>query len=162
MKKKPTVVQALAPIIFMIVALTIGNGFLKMKVEPIMVLSAFFAGIIALSLGYTWKEMQDAIIDKIASALPATLILWSVGFLIGSLMFAGTVPMIIYYGVQLISPKFLLVTAFLASALVSTVTGTSWGSAGTIGVAMMGDCRWFRRIFTSYSWSNSRRSFLWR
>lgn len=138
MKKKPTVVQALAPIIFMIVALTIGNGFLKMKVEPIMVLSAFFAGIIALSLGYTWKEMQDAIIDKIASALPATLILWSVGFLIGSLMFAGTVPMIIYYGVQLISPKFLLVTAFLASALVSTVTGTSWGSAGTIGVAMMG------------------------
>ncbi|CEP80742.1 Na+/H+ antiporter NhaC [Paraclostridium sordellii] len=137
-KKKPTVLQAITPILFMIVALAIGYGYLKMKIEPIMVISAFFAAIIALKLGYTWEEMQKSIIDKIASALPATLILWSVGFLIGSLMFAGTVPMIIYYGVQLINPKFILVTAFISSALLSLVTGTSWGAAGTIGVAMMG------------------------
>lgn len=137
-KKKPTLAQALTPIIFMVIALTVGYGVLKIKIEPIMVISAFLAGIIALRLGYTWDEMQKSIIDKIASALPATLILWSVGFLIGSLMFAGTVPMIIYYGVQMISPKFLLVTAFLASAILSIVTGTSWGAAGTIGVAMMG------------------------
>ncbi|CEN78566.1 Na+/H+ antiporter NhaC [Paraclostridium sordellii] len=137
-KKKPTVLQAIIPILFMIVALAVGYGYLKMKIEPIMVISAFFAAIIALKLGYTWEEMQKSIIDKIASALPATLILWSVGFLIGSLMFAGTVPMIIYYGVQLINPKFILVTAFISSALLSLVTGTSWGAAGTIGVAMMG------------------------
>ncbi len=138
MKKKPTVIQALIPILFMILSLTIGYGYFKMKIEPIMIVSAFVAAGIAISLGYTWKEMQDSIIDKIASALPATLILWSVGFLIGSLMFSGTVPMIIYYGVQMINPKFLLVTAFILSALLSTVTGTSWGAAGTIGVAMMG------------------------
>lgn len=137
-KKKPTVLQAIIPILFMIVALAVGYGYLKMKIEPIMVISAFFAAIIALKLGYTWEEMQKSIIDKIASALPATLILWSVGFLIGSLMFAGTVPMIIYYGVQLINPKFILVTAFISSALLSLVTGTSWGAAGTIGVAIMG------------------------
>lgn len=137
-KKKPTVLQAITPILFMILALAVGYGYLKMKIEPIMVISAFFAAIIALKLGYTWEEMQKSIIDKIASALPATLILWSVGFLIGSLMFAGTVPMIIYYGVQLINPKFILVTAFISSALLSLVTGTSWGAAGTIGVAMMG------------------------
>ncbi|MGL4796748.1 MAG: Na+/H+ antiporter NhaC family protein [Paraclostridium sp.] len=137
-KKRPSVLQALTPIIFMIIALSVGYGYFKMKIEPIMVLSAFVAAIIAIRLGYTWEEMQKSIIDKIASALPATLILWSVGFLIGSLMFAGTVPMIIYYGVQMINPKFLLVTAFLASAILSIVTGTSWGAAGTIGVAMMG------------------------
>lgn len=137
-RKRPTVLQAILPIIFMIVLLSVGHGYLKIKVEPLMVISAFFAAIIALKLGYTWEEMQKSIIDKITSALPATLILWSVGFLIGSLMFAGTVPMIIYYGVQLISPKFILVTAFFASAILSVVTGTSWGSAGTIGVAMMG------------------------
>ncbi|MDU6250254.1 MAG: Na+/H+ antiporter NhaC family protein, partial [Paeniclostridium sordellii] len=137
-KKQPTVLQAITPILFMILALAVGYGYLKMKIEPIMVISAFFAAIIALKLGYTWEEMQKSIIDKIASALPATLILWSVGFLIGSLMFAGTVPMIIYYGVQLINPKFILVTAFISSALLSLVTGTSWGAAGTIGVAMMG------------------------
>ncbi len=138
MKKKPTVLQALTPIIFIVLALTIGYGYFKMKIEPLMVISAFVAGVIALRLGYTWKEMQDAIVEKIASALPATLILWSVGFLIGALMFAGTVPMIIYYGVQMINPKFLLVTAFILSALLSTITGTSWGAAGTIGVALMG------------------------
>lgn len=137
-KKKPSLLQALTPIIFMVVALALGYGVLKIKAEPIMIASAFVAGIIALKLGYTWEEMQKAIVDKIASALPATLILWSVGLLIGALMYSGTVPMIIYYGVQMINPKFILVTAFLSSAVLSVVTGTSWGAAGTIGVAMMG------------------------
>lgn len=137
-KKKPSLLQALTPIIFMVVALALGYGVLKIKAEPIMIASAFVAGIIALKLGYTWEEMQKAIVDKIASALPATLILWSVGLLIGALMYSGTVPMIIYYGVQMINPKFILVTAFLSSAILSVVTGTSWGAAGTIGVAMMG------------------------
>lgn len=137
-KKKPSLLQALIPIIFMVVALALGYGVLKIKAEPIMIASAFVAGIIALKLGYTWEEMQKAIVDKIASALPATLILWSVGLLIGALMYSGTVPMIIYYGVQMINPKFILVTAFLSSAILSVVTGTSWGAAGTIGVAMMG------------------------
>ena len=59
MKKKPTILQALTPIIFIVVALTIGYGYFKMKIEPLMVISAFVAGSIALKLGYTWKEMQD-------------------------------------------------------------------------------------------------------
>ena len=137
-KKKPTLAQALTPIIFMVIALALGYGVFKIKAEPIIICSAFIAGIIALKLGYNWNDIQQAIVDKIASALPATLILWSVGLLIGSLMFSGAVPMIIYYGVQMINPKFILVTAFLASALLAIVTGTSWGAAGTIGVAMMG------------------------
>lgn len=137
-KKKPTLLQALIPIVFMIVALAIGYGVLGINAEPIMIASAFIAGIIAFKLGYTWDEMQNAIVDKIASALPATLILWSVGLLIGALMFSGAVPMIIYYGIQMINPKFILVTAFLLSSLLAMITGTSWGSAGTIGVAMMG------------------------
>lgn len=137
-RKKPTLGQAIFPIVFMVLALSIGYGYFKLRTEPLMVLSAFVAGVIAWRLGYTWKEMQDAIIEKISRALPATLILWSVGFLIGSWMFSGTVPMIIYYGVQIVNPKFLLATAFIITAIVSTVTGTSWGSAGTIGVALMG------------------------
>lgn len=136
-RKKPSLLQAVFPIAFMIFALAMGFKF-KLRTEPLLIISAFVAGIIAKSLGYTWKEMQEAIIEKIAAAMPATLILWSVGFLIGSWMFSGTVPMIIYYGVQIVNPKFLLVTAFIITAIVSTVTGTSWGSAGTIGVALMG------------------------
>lgn len=137
-KKKPTLLQALIPITFMVISLALGYGFLGIKAEPIIICSTFVAGIIAIRLGFTWEDMQKSIVDKIASSLPATLILWSVGLLIGALMFSGAVPMIIYYGVQMINPKFILVTAFLSSALLAIITGTSWGAAGTIGVAMMG------------------------
>lgn len=137
-KQKPTFAQAMIPILFMVLSLTFGVGVLKLRTEPILILSAFVAGFIAWRLGYSWDEMQDGVIEKIARALPSTLILWSVGLLIGSWMYCGTVPMIIYYGVEIVNPKYLLVTAFIISAILSTVTGTSWGSAGTIGVAIMG------------------------
>ncbi len=138
MKKQPSFLQSIFPIVFMIGALAVGYGYLGYRAEPILITSAFVAGFIALRLGYRWKDLQAAIIEKIARAMPATLVLWSVGLLIGSWIFSGTVPMIIYYGVQVTNPKFLLVSAFLITALVSTVTGTSWGSAGTIGLAIMG------------------------
>jgi len=137
-KKKPTFVQGFIPILFMVISLTIGVGILKIRTEPIIILSSFVAGFIAWKLGYSWDELQAGIVEKISRALPATLILWSVGLLIGSWMFSGTVPMIIYYGVEIVNPKYLLVTAFIISAILSTITGTSWGSAGTIGVAIMG------------------------
>lgn len=137
-KLKPTTLQAVSPLAVMIILLTVGVGIFKLRAEPIILICASFAAIIALRLGYTWEELQKGIIEKIASALPATLILWSVGLLIGSWMFSGTVPMIIYYGVDLINPRFIYISAFLITAVLSTVTGTSWGSAGTIGVAIMG------------------------
>lgn len=137
-KRKPTALQAIFPIAFMFVILAIGYGLMGLKTEILIITAGLVAGLMAYYLGYSWKEMQDAVIDKIASTLPATLILWSVGLLIGGLMFCGAVPMIIYYGVQMVNPKFMLVTAFFGSALLSVVTGTSWGAAGTIGVAMMG------------------------
>lgn len=137
-KRTPTLFQSLIPITFMVVGLAIGVGIFKLRTEPIIILSAFIAAIIALRLGYNWLEMQEAIIEKISKALPATLILWSVGLLIGSWMFSGTVPMLIYYGVQFINPKFLLVTAFVITAIIAMFTGTSWGAAGTVGVALMG------------------------
>ena len=137
-KKKPTLGQAIFPILFMILVLAIGYGYFGLKTEPLLILSAFAAGSLALMLGYSWKDMEEAIIDKIKTSMPAILILLSVGFLIGSWMFSGTVPMIIYYGVEIVNPQYLLVSAFLITALISTVTGTSWGAAGTIGVAIMG------------------------
>lgn len=137
-KIKPSFKKSIFPILFMIVSLTIGVGFLKLPTEPLILISAFVAGFMALSLGYNWDEMQKGIIEKIADALPATLILWSVGLLIGSWMFSGIVPMLIYYGVEIIDPRFLLVSAFIVTAILSTITGTSWGSVGTIGVAVMG------------------------
>lgn len=137
-KKQASLGVAIIPILFMVTLLAVGKGVFKFRVEPLLLISAMVASFITWRLGYSWKEMESSIVTKIAKALPAILILWSVGLLIGSWMFSGTVPMIIYYGVQIVNPKFLIVSAFFITALVSTVTGTSWGSAGTIGVAIMG------------------------
>lgn len=137
-KIRPSFKIAITPIIFMIVALVVGVGIMKLRTEPVLILVAFLTGFLAWRLGYTWKEMQKGIVEKISMSMPAILILWSVGVLIGSWMYSGAIPMIIYYGVEIVNPKFLLVTAFIITAIFSTVTGTSWGSAGTIGVAIMG------------------------
>lgn len=137
-KRKPTTWQALFPIVFMFVILGVGYGYLGLATEVLIVLACVVAGCMAYYLGYSWQELIDAAIKKVSDTLSATFILWSVGFLIGGLMFCGAIPMIINYGVQMVNPRFMLVTAFLSSALLSIVTGTSWGAAGTIGVAMMG------------------------
>ena len=137
-KKEPSFLLALTPILVMIVGLALGVGYMKLKVEPIILIAALVAGGIAWRLGYSWSELQEGAIEKISSSLPALMILWAVGLLIGSWVFSGTIPMIIYYGVDLISPQYLVLTAFVIAAIISTVTGTSWGSAGTVGVAIMG------------------------
>ncbi|HIZ64357.1 MAG TPA: Na+/H+ antiporter NhaC [Candidatus Blautia pullicola] len=137
-KRKPTTLQALFPIVFMFVILGVGYGYLGLATEVLIVVACIVAGCMASYLGYTWQELIDAAVKKVSDTLSATFILWSVGFLIGGLMFCGAIPMIINYGVQIVNPRFMLVTAFLSSALLSIVTGTSWGAAGTIGVAMMG------------------------
>jgi NhaC family Na+:H+ antiporter len=70
--------------------------------------------------------------------MPAILIMLTVGVLIGSWMASGTIPMVIYYGLKLISPKFFLVTACFVCSITALATGTSWGTIGTVGVAFIG------------------------
>ncbi len=137
-KKQASFGQAIAPIVIMLILLVTGVGFMGLRAEPILLMVAFVAGFIAWRLGYSWKEMEDGIVAKLSMAMPAIIILWVVGMMIGSWMFSGAIPMMIYYGVNIINPRFLLVTAFIISAFFSTVTGTSWGSVGTVGVAIIG------------------------
>src|SRR5699024_4685466 len=65
-------------------------------------------------------------------------ILFSIGVIIGAWVFSGTIPMLIYYGVDLINPNYIYLIAFIVPSIFSILTGTSWGSAGTIGVVLMG------------------------
>lgn len=137
-KRAPTFLEAIIPIIAMLVILTVGKGVLGYSTEPLLILVAIIAAIIAVRVGCTWDEMLDEISQKIAKGMPAILILISVGALVGTWMSAGTIPMMIYYGVQIVNPNWMLLTAFLITAVVSVVTGTSWGSVATMGVALMG------------------------
>jgi Na+:H+ antiporter, NhaC family len=136
-----TTLEALLPL-FVLVGLLVAGGLTvgvtgEMLVAVILAAAAS-AGFIAARHGVTWDEIQRSTGDKIAAVLPALLILLSIGMLIATWVLSGTIPWLVYQGVRLVRPELLIITAFLATAVMSLCTGTSWGSAGTIGVALMG------------------------
>ncbi|URL02172.1 Na+/H+ antiporter NhaC [Avibacterium sp. 20-126] len=136
--RTPSLMEALSPILVMLILLGLGYAFFDLPPEPLMIISCVFAGGLVKYLGYSYDEMLGAIAGKIAKTMPALLILITVGLLIGTWIAGGTIPMMIYYGLKVIDPKFLYITALLLTSIVSVCTGTSWGSAGTVGVAFMG------------------------
>jgi len=129
---------ALLPLLFMAGLLGVGYGVYKIKPQVLLVVAAFFTGLLALLLRFNWKEMERGIVDSIHKAMPAILIMLTVGILIGAWIACGTIPLVIYYGLKIISPQFFLVTACLVCTLTAMATGTSWGTVGTLGVAFMG------------------------
>ena len=103
-----------------------------------MLLGVMVASIVALRCGFDWHTIQNGMVRGITNALPATIILIIVGILIGVWILAGVVPTLIYYGLIILSPAIFLPATLIICALTSLATGTSWGTTGTIGVALMG------------------------
>lgn len=153
--KPITVKKALPPILFFFVVLIYGlfihpqlvrasepeaNGpALNMLPLEILVLIAIcFSSFYLLYLGYSWKKIQKHIVKKVSESLPVVFILLAIGVLIGSWMVSGTIPMMIYYGISLVNADWIYVFSFVICIIFSLLTGTSWGSAGTIGVVMIG------------------------
>jgi len=137
-KRQPTFFESLLPLICVALFLGIGYGIFKLKAEFLLIAAAFVSGLIALRLGYTWQELEQGIVLSISKGMPAMLIVICVGLLIGSWIACGTIPMLVYFGLKIISPQFFLVTACIVCSVVSLFTGTSWGTVGTMGVAFMG------------------------
>lgn len=136
--KQASLIVALIPLILMGLLLGIGYGIYKIRPQVLLVAAAFLTGILGFILRFKWQDMERGIVDSIHKAMPAILIMLCVGILIGSWIAGGTIPMVIYFGLKLISPKFFLVTACFVCSLTSIATGTSWGTIGTLGVAFIG------------------------
>ena len=136
--RTPTLAVALLPLVVMALLLGVGYGVYHIKAQILLVCAAAFTGCVGWALGYGWSELLDGIVDSIRKAMPAILIMLCVGLLIGSWISCGTIPMIMYYGLKIISPQYFLVTACVVCTVVSLATGTSWGTIGTLGVALMG------------------------
>ena len=140
---KPTILQALFPILFLIVALFInvrifGDAALDGSNQIILMLSAGVASIVALRLGYKWKKIRTSIVKSISSALSSIIILLLIGSLAGTWLLSGVVPAMIYYGLQVLNPTIFLVAATIVCAIVSVATGSSWTTAATVGIALIG------------------------
>ena len=137
-KKKLNLGLAMLPIVAMLLLLIIGYGQLGLRIEPLLLVSAAIAAALAWWQGYRWEDIIDSIVAKLAKAMPVIMILICVGGLIGTWMFSGTIPYMVYWGLKLISPQYILIAAFFITSVISVCTGTSWGAAGTVGVALMG------------------------
>ena len=122
----------------MFIILMGGRLYLNYRIEPLILFSAVIAGLVAWYLRCPWQKLEKAILNKIDVAMQGMLVIFSVGCMVGAWMFCGTVPYMVYWGLQLVNPHYMLLSAFLICTLTSCCTGTSWGSAATIGVAMIG------------------------
>ena len=141
--KNPTMLDAIAPIVVLIIMLSFsvylyGDDSSYGANQIALILSASIAAIIAIKNGYTWKEVETGIVKGIGMGMRAILILLAVGALIGTLIMSGTVPAMIYYGLNILSPSIFYFTACVICAIASLSIGSSWTVAGTLGVALMG------------------------
>ena len=141
--KSPTLIDAIIPIIVLIIMLSVsvylyGDNSSYGANQIALILSASIAAIIAIKNGYSWKEVESGIVKGIGMGMRAILILLAVGALIGTLIMSGTVPAMIFYGLDILSPSFFYFTACIICAISSISIGSSWTVAGTLGVALMG------------------------
>jgi Na+:H+ antiporter, NhaC family len=141
--RPPSLLDALLPMIVLIalIASTIalfGVGATDGPLQVALFLSAAFASLIAFKNGYTVAAVADAAVGGVTSALGAVFILLAVGALIGTWNMAGTIPTVVHYGIGLLSPTWFYVASAAICALVGTITGSSWTTAGTLGVAFVG------------------------
>ncbi len=138
-KKEATIGFSLIPVIVVVAVLAVAIiGFGQDPHIPILIGAVVGALIAVYKLGYNWEEVEKGIIDSIGSVMQAILILAIIGMLIGTWIGGGIVPTLIYYGLQILSPTFFLITALLLCSVVALATGSSWTTAGTVGVALIG------------------------
>ena len=144
MKKTPPVHISIIPVILLVALLfftisIFGSDALSGGSQISLLTATAVCVFIALVWYKTpWKEFEKAMIRNIASVATAVIVLLIIGALSGSWMISGIVPTLIYYGLQIIHPTFFLASACIICALVSVMTGSSWTTIATIGVALMG------------------------
>ena len=103
-----------------------------------LILAATIAAVIGRRFGHGWNELQDGILDAIRMAMGAILILLVIGMLMGTWIIAGIVPTLVHWGLELLHPTYFLPTTCIVCSIVSVVSGSSWSTAGTVGLALIG------------------------
>ncbi|MFH1811715.1 MAG: Na+/H+ antiporter NhaC [Pseudomonadota bacterium] len=138
--RAPRLWEALVPIVIAAALVSSGIVFLRDEAPvPILLLLACIApSVLALRLGLPWSEVEDGLVKGMTLALKAAVILLVVGTTIGTWAASGTVAALVSYGLEVLSPNWFLPASCFICAVVSLATGSSWSTAATVGVALMG------------------------
>ncbi|NVP56700.1 Na+/H+ antiporter NhaC family protein [Mycoplana rhizolycopersici] len=141
--RPPSLLDALTPCVTLIVLLALsyllfGDTASSGPNQIALVFCGLVAAGIAYKNGMAWSGIREAVVQGIATGLPAIMILLSVGSLIGTWALSGTIMSMVYYGLKLLSPNYFYATTALVCAVVAFGIGSSWTVAGTIGIGLMG------------------------
>ena len=133
---------ALSPILFLIVLLSFNvimfDDVLGGANQLALLFSGALAAIIGIYYGSKWKDIMEGIGNSIKSIVPAIIMLLLIGSLAGTWLISGVIPTMIYYGLQVLNPTIFLFATAIITAIVSLVTGSSWSTIATIGIALLG------------------------
>lgn len=135
-KNQPSKIAAYFILVSIIVPLAVGMPY-QIDIKILLLLALTFTVLIALSDGWGFSQIMDSMSSGIVRAFPALCIFILIGALIGSWIQGGIIQTLIFYGLHILSPAFFLPAGLLVCSVVSLATGTSWGTAGTMGVAFM-------------------------
>ena len=136
--RMPKLGEALITMAIMIAVIAVGIIVFGVDPHVPMFVGVIAAACMSLYLGYKWETIEKAMMDGIYKALQSVMILIIVGILIGVWIDAGVVPTMIYFGLKILSPGIFFIATVLICSITSLATGTSWGTMGTMGVALMG------------------------
>ncbi|WP_306115785.1 MULTISPECIES: Na+/H+ antiporter NhaC [unclassified Roseovarius] len=136
---KPGLGLALVPIILTLMVLGIQLFYFGDFTPHIpLAIGIAITGIVGLKLGHKWPNIEEGVFHVINISLPSVSILITVGMIVGIWIASGTVPTLIYYGLKVLSPEIFLAAGMILCSIVSVSLGTSWGTVGTVGLALMG------------------------
>lgn len=136
--RKAKLGEALISFLGLIIVMAIGIKVYEVDPHIPMFIGVIIAACVSLYIGYSWESIEESMIHGISKAMQSILILAIIGILIGVWMVSGVVPSMIYYGLNILSPKIFLPATLIICSITSLATGTSWGTAGTMGIALMG------------------------
>ena len=140
--KEATLIESLIPIFSLVIMLGFSVYFFDSDSsygpnQIALIIGAAIASLVAIRNGHLWQKILESIVASISTAMGALLIFLCVGALIGTWLISGTVPTLIYYGLELLNPKIFYPAACIICAIAALATGSSWTVAGTLGVALI-------------------------
>jgi len=137
--RRPGIGLALTPVLLTLAVLALQLFYFGDFTPHIpLAIGLAITGLVGLLLGHAWPSIEKGVFHVIHVSLPSVSVLITVGMIIGVWIASGTVPTLIYYGLTILSPEIFLAAAMILCSVVSVSLGTSWGTVGTVGLALMG------------------------
>jgi NhaC family Na+:H+ antiporter len=137
-RRDPYIWESLVSILGLIIFISLAILRYETDAHVPILLGVFVAAIIGLRAGFSWKDIETGMLNGITNSLQAIVILLIIGILIGVWILSGVVPTLLYYGLKILHPSIFLPATLIICSITSLATGSSWGTAGTIGIALIG------------------------